>query len=82
MAALTPASSERDRVTGDIRLRIYRFAAVANGDTFAVPGATRVLGAFNLSVGAGQVTWSLAGTTLTANVSAGNPAVSVAVVIG
>ena len=82
MAALTAASTERPRVLGDISLRIFKFANVANGDTFTVPGAPRILGAVSISIaGAGTVIWEApAGSaTLSAGVSVGNPAVTLAV---
>lgn len=83
MAALVAATTERPRVAGDISLRIFSFAAVANADTFAVPGATRVLGVVNLSVStSASVQWTISGSTITALVSAGNPAATIGVLVG
>lgn len=76
MAAATVASTERDHVLGDVLLRIVRFTALANTNTYTVPGGTgaRILGGWPVSVStSASVTATWSGQTVTFTVSAGTP---------
>jgi hypothetical protein len=76
MAALTAATTERPHVLGDIKLLVFSFAAVANADTFVVPGTgMRILGMVDLQVStSASVNATISGQTATFIVSAGTPA--------
>lgn len=83
MAAATVASRKRRRVAGDVNFEPIAFTALANTNTHVMPTGARILGVFPVSVStsaAVTATWS--GQTITFNVSAGTPDVTVVVMTG
>lgn len=85
MAAATVASTSRPHVAGDFKVLFVAFTAIANTNTYVVPGGSgvNVLGAFVVQSSTSDVvTFSVSGQTLTANVSANTPDVTVAILYG
>jgi hypothetical protein len=87
MAAATVATGypKRDRVQGDVRYIPIKFTALADTNTYVVPGGSSVLvlGFIPLTVTtSASVTATVSSQTLTFNVSAGTPDVVGFIVIG
>lgn len=82
MAAKTAASTERPRVTGDVKLLKFALTAVANADTFTVPGATRIIAAQFHPTTAVACGTSIAGAVVTFAIAAGTPSGDLLVWVG
>ena len=84
MPVLTASATERPHI-GDFQFRKFTIGAVADGDTFTIPGGTsiRVLGAFTCNAAGAQVSWTLNATTnvLTAVATGAATAVQLIVIV-
>lgn len=83
-ATVTAGFPKRDRVFGDSRFIRIKFTALANTNTYVVPGGSsvNVVGFIPIQVStSASVTVTVSGQTLTFNVSSGTPDVTGYIVI-